>query len=252
MKQIPIMICLALVLAACNLPQRSTPTPVARIDQSLVGTIAAMTLDSMVTPYTQTPTITPTVVVTATQTPTITPTYATPFLLFNGNTNCRKGPGTEYDVATVLRTGAKVEIVGKLEKTNYWLVKKPGGAETCWVADDFAQSSGSIQMLPTVPAPPTPTPKPPNAPAWSTWNYTCDFASGGSNINMNLVWTDRTNDEDGYIVYRDGQAIANLGPNSTSYTDVAFVAAGKSVSYKVEVHNKSGSASSSTIGATCQ
>ena len=107
-------------------------------------------------------------------------------------------------------------------------------------------------MLPTVTAPPTPTPKPPNPPAWSTYNFTCDFASGGSNITMNLVWTDRTTDEVGYIIYRDGQAIANLGPNSTSYTDVAFVSVGQSVSYKVEVYNKSGTAGSSTISATCQ
>jgi uncharacterized protein YgiM (DUF1202 family) len=190
--------------------------------------------------------------VTATQTPTITPTYSVPMLLFNGNTNCRKGPGDQYEVDTVVRSGVKVEAVGRLEKTNYWLVKKPGGSGTCWVAGDFATSSGSIQMLPTVTAPPTPTPKPPTAPAWSTWNFTCDFASGGSNINMNLVWTDRTNDEVGYTIYRDGKAIANLGPDSTAYTDVAFVAAGQSVSYKVEVYNKSGTASTSTISATCQ
>ena len=56
---------------------------------------------------------------------------------------------------------------------------------------------------------------------------------------MNLAWTDRSNDEVGYIVYRDGQVIANLGPNSTSYTDVAAVSAGQSVSYKVEVYNDS-------------
>ena len=211
-----------------------------------------MTLDAMVTPYTQTPTFTPTVAATATQTPTVTPTYTTPILLFNGNANCRKGPGEEFDVVTVVRSGQKAEAVGRLEKTNYWLVKKPGSAETCWVTDDFAKSSGSIQMLPTVTAPSTPTPKPPVPPSWSTWNYTCDFASGGSNINMNLVWTDRSNDEVGYIVYRDGQAIANLGSNSTTYTDTAFVSAGQSVSYKVEVYNKSGTASSSTISATCQ
>jgi hypothetical protein len=253
LKQILATICLALTLTACNLPQRSTPTPASRIDQSLVGTIAAMTLETMAT---QTPpptsTLTPTVAVTATQTPTITPTYSVPMLLFNGNTNCRKGPGAEFEVVTVVRSGQKVEAVGRLEKTNYWLVKRPDKAETCWVSDDFAQATGSIHILPTVTAPPLPTPKPPSGPGWSTYSYTCDFASGGSNINMNLVWTDRTNDETGYIVYRNGQAIANLGPDSTSYTDVAFVAAGQSVSYKVEVYNESGTASTSTISATCQ
>jgi hypothetical protein len=250
-KQPLFILILALTLAACNLPKRSTATPVAQIDQSLVGTIAAMTLEAMATPTpTQTPTPTP--AVTITQTPTITPTYSAPTLLFNGNTNCRKGPGAEYEVVTVMRSGQKVEAAGRLEKTNYWLVKQPGSAETCWVADDFAQSSGSLHLLPTVTAPPAPTPRPPNPPAWSTWNYTCDFASGGSNINMNLVWTDRSNDEGGYLIYRNGQTIANLGPNATTFTDVAYVAAGQAVSYKVEAYNKSGSASTSTISATCQ
>jgi hypothetical protein len=253
LKQIPVMIFLVLTLAACNLPQRSTPTRAPRIDQALVGTIAAMTLESMATPTPPpTSTFTPTVAMTATQTSTVTPTYSAPVLLFNGNTNCRKGPGEAYEVVIVVRTGQKVEAVGRLEKTTYWLVKRPDKAETCWVSDDFAQASGSIHILPTVTAPPVPTPKPPTGPGWQSYNYTCDFASGGSNINMNLVWTDRSNDEVGYIVYRDGQAIANLGPDSTSFTDVAFVAAGQSVSYKIEVYNKSGTASSSTISATCQ
>jgi hypothetical protein len=249
MKQILVIIFFVLVLTACNLPTRGTAQPTQQIDQAVVGTIAAMTLETM---YTQTPTITstytPTVTMTATQTPTITPTYSTPILVFNGNTNCRKGPGEEFDVVTVVRSGQKVEAVGRLEKTNYWLVKKPGSAETCWVAGDFATASGSIHVLPTVTAPPIPTPKPPTAPSWSSYNFTCDF----SNITMNLVWTDRSNDEVGYIVYRDGQVIANLGPNSTSYTDVAAVSAGQSVSYKVEVYNDSGKASSSTISAACQ
>jgi hypothetical protein len=251
LKSISAMIILALALTACNLPSTAAPTQ-EKIDQSLVGTIAAMTLDAMVTPYTQTPTPTATVALTVTKTPTVTPTYSVPMLLFNGNTNCRKGPGEEYDVLTVVRTGVKVEAVGRLDKTNYWLIKKPGSAETCWVADDFAKPSGSIHMLPTVTAPPMPTPKPPNPPAWSKYNYSCDFASGGSNVTMNLLWTDRTSDEVGYIIYRNGQAIANLGPDATAYTDVAYVAAGQSVSYKVEVYNNSGAASTSTISATCQ
>ena len=249
LKQIPAMILFALVVAGCNLPMRSASQPTPQVDQDLVGTIAAMTLESM---YTQTPTPTLTMAVTATHTLTVTPTYSIPILVFNGNTNCRKGPGAEYEVDTVIRSGLKVEAVGRLEKTNYWLIKKPGDTGTCWVAGDFAQASGSIQMLPTVAAPPTPTPKPPIPPAWSTWNYTCDFANGGSNINMNLVWTDRSNDEVGYTIYRDGKSIANLGPGTTTYTDVAFVATGQSVSYRVEVYNKAGTASTSTISAACQ
>jgi uncharacterized protein YgiM (DUF1202 family) len=242
---------LALALAACSLPNRNEPQPTQGIDQSLVGTIAAATLQAMAT---QTSTITPTAPATSTptKTPTITPTNGPVTLKFNGNTNCRKGPGENYDVVIVLKTGLEVEAIGRVDKTNYWLVKRPDSAETCWASADFAQTSGNAQALPTVTPPPTPTPKPPTAPAWSTWNFTCDFASGGSTINMNLVWTDRSGDETGFTVYRDGQSIATLGPNTTSYTDSAFVATGKSVSYKVEVYNDAGKASTSTISASCQ
>jgi len=252
-KLILTLACLALTLAACNLPNPSATRATPQIDQALVGTIAAMTLQAMSTQtFTPAPTHPATSTATNTLTPTVTPTYSIPSLLFNGNTNCRKGPGAEFEVVTVIRSGQKTEAVGRLDKTNYWVVKIPGSAETCWVAEDFAQPSGSIQVLPTVTAPPIPTPKPPTGPSWSTYNYTCDFASGGSNLTMRLAWTDRSGDETGYIVYRDGQAIANLGPNSSTYTDIAFVAAGQSVSYKVEVYNPSGTASTSTVSAVCQ
>ena len=252
--QILAMIFLLLALTACSRPS-SAAAPTQPIDQSLVGTMVAMTLEAMYTPMptpVSTLAYTPTAAGTATQTPTITPTYSLPTLSFNGNTNCRKGPGTVYDVVTVLRAGVKVEAVGRLEKTNYWLVKKPGGADTCWVADDFAQPSGSIQILPTVTAPPLPTPKPPTAPSWSTWSYSCEFASGGSNITMHLAWTNRSGDATGFTIYRDDKPVATLGPDATTYTDIAFVATGQSMSYKIEVQNNAGTASSSTISASCQ
>ncbi len=244
------MILLAAALTGCNLPSAA---PSQAIDPALVGTIAAQTLEAVLS---QTaiplPSSTPTPPATLTKTPTITATYSVPMVQFDGNTNCRKGPGTEYEVVTVLNAGKKVETVGISEKGNYWLIKLSDGKEPCWAANDFAKASGSISALPTVTAPPTPTPRPPNAPVWSTYTYTCDFASGGNNITMNLAWTDRADNEEGYIVYRDGQAVITLAPNANSYVDVAFVATGQEVSYAVEVFNKTSHASSSTIKASCQ
>jgi uncharacterized protein YgiM (DUF1202 family) len=242
---------IVLALAACSLPSRSTPQPTQALDISLVGTIAAATLQAMATStFTPAPTSEPSS--TPTLTSTITPTNGPVTLKFNGNTNCRKGPGENYDVVTVLKTGLEVQAIGRVDKTNYWLVKRSESAETCWASADFAQMTGNAQALPTVTAPPTSTPKPPNAPAWASWNYNCDFASGGNNITMNLVWTDRSSNETGFIVYRDGQPIANLGPDTASYTETIFVATGQSVSYKVEVKNESGTASTSTVSAACQ
>jgi len=250
-KLILVLICFTVVLAACDLPTRNASQPTQALDMSLVGTIAAATLQAMAT---QTPTLTPLPAITSTPTltMTITPTFAKPILSFNGNTNCRKGPGEIYDVVTVLRSGTDVEAVGHLDKTNYWLVKMPDSAETCWASADFAQTSGSVQALPTVTAPPTSTPKPPTAPAWASWNFSCEFASSGNNLTMNLAWTDRSNNETSYTVYRDDQPIATLAPDTTSYVDTSFVATGQSVKYRVEVKNPAGTASTSTVSGSCQ
>ena len=104
----------------------------------------------------------------------------------------------------------------------------------------------------TAVASPMSTPAPPNAPTWSAYNYTCEFIDGGSTMTMHLDWNDRSNSEDGYRVYRDQQVIATLPPNSTSYVDVAFVAAGQKLSYSVEAFNKDWQVSGNTITYGCQ
>ena len=106
--------------------------------------------------------------------------------------------------------------------------------------------------VPTEIASPLPTPFPPNTPVWSVYTYTCEFIVGGGTMTMNLAWTDRSNNEDGYKVYRDKQVIATLAPNSTSYVDIAFIATGKTLSYSVEAFNKDWRASGSTITYGCQ
>ena len=240
------------MLSACSRPSSSSATPT--LDTALVGTIAAMTLQAYpsqtapapIPSQTQAETLTPTATIT------VTPTHSAAMLEFTGNTNCRKGPGTEYEVVTVMVSGQKAEASGVSQKGNYWLIKNPGQGGACWVAKDFVNVSGGITGLPTVMAPPTPTPVPPSAPIWSTYTFSCDFASGGNTLTMNLAWTDRASNEEGYIVYRDDQPVANLGSDSTSFVDVAFVATGKSLNYRVEAVNKSGSASSSVINAACQ
>ena len=71
-------------------------------------------------------------------------------------------------------------------------------------------------------------------------------------MTMNLSWSDRTNSEEGYNVYRDMKVIATLAPNSTSYVDIAFVATGKTLSYSVEAFNKDWRANTSTITYGCK
>jgi hypothetical protein len=107
-------------------------------------------------------------------------------------------------------------------------------------------------ITPTNIASAIPTPFPPNAPVWLIYTYTCEFTAGGSTMTMNLNWNDRSNNEEGYKVYRGEQEIATLAPNSTFYVDVAFVAMGKTLSYSVEAFNKDWRASTSTITYGCQ
>ncbi len=251
-RRIPFLFVIMAFLAACTRPSSQLATPT--MDIGLVGTIAAMTLEAFPS-QTALPSAIPTQGVTPsatiTVTVTITPTYTAPELVFTGNTNCRSGPGKDYDVITVIYSGQKSQPVGVSQEGTFWLIKNKGTAD-CWVSTDFVQTAGSVASLPTVMAPPTPTPVPPNAPAWSTYNFTCDFASGGNNMTMNLNWTDRSNNEEGFIIYRNDQAVVTLGPDTTSYVDTAFVETGKSLSYRVEAFSKAGKASSSAITAACQ
>lgn len=248
-------------LTACNMPARPTSNPGGEKPQ--VGTIVAMTLSALRTKEPafiepllkkDTPlpgqTSTPTPKETFTPTPTITATYSTPILVFDGNTNCREGPSTNYRVVTVLRAGQKITPVGI--QGNYWVVNVPGGTDTCWVATDFATPSGSVAALPTVPTPPPPTSQPPVAPTWHTWKYNCAYATGGSTVTMEMTWTDLSSNESGYKVYRDGQVIATLGPNSSTYTDVFLLATGKTAGYYIEVYNDSGKSDTSTVQVSCQ
>jgi len=99
---------------------------------------------------------------------------------------------------------------------------------------------------------PLTTPFTPGAPVWSVYDYTCELAISGGMMTMNLAWTDHSNSEEGYKVYRNGLVIATLASNSTFYVDVAFVATGKLLSYSVEAFNNDWRGSTSTIIRGCQ
>ena len=52
----------------------------------------------------------------------------------------------------------------------------------------------------------------PGAPVWSVYEYTCELAVGGGTMTMNLAWTDHSDNEAGYGVFRDGGVGATLAP----------------------------------------
>jgi hypothetical protein len=241
------LICLCLLLTACNLPLNEDA------DEDLnaeAATIVAMTLNAPdTTPTrTQTPLPTPTLAITKTPTPTITPTYSVPLLTINEPTNCRIGPGQSYDIIFTLLAGASVEIVGRHPTSNYWTVKVQGLDQPCWVWGEFSTASGSHWTVPTVNPPATASPSPPEAPSISNWEYVCGFG----NVTVTLEWSDRADDESGYRIYRNGESVAELAPNSSSYTEVAESDPGESFTYLIEVVNSAGTSRSSPINFSCQ
>jgi hypothetical protein len=243
------LIFLCLLLTACNLPLNED------FDGDLddqAATIVAMTLnaaDTTPTPtHTREPLPTPTLAITKTPTPTITPTYSVPLLTINEPTNCRTGPGQSYDIIFTLLAGASVEIVGRHPTNNYWTVKVQGLAEPCWVWGEFSTASGSHWTVPTVNPPATASPSPPNAPSISNWEYECGFG----NVTVTLEWSDRANDESGYRIYRNGESVAELPPNSNTFTEVAESDPGESFTYLIEVVNSAGTSRSSPINFSCQ
>lgn len=242
---------LCLLLTACNAPLTSPEDETDLNNQA--ATLVAMTLSAMATPtFTNTSLPTPTLSITRTPTPTITPTYSTPMLKINEATNCRNGPGQSYDILFTFNPGATVEIVGYYPTNNYWTVKVQGRDEPCWVWGEYATASGSQWAVPTVNPPPTTTASPPTAPSIANWEYLCGYSGSGPNVTVTIEWADRADDESGYRIYRNGESVAELPPNSNSYTEVVDVTSGENLTYLVEVVSSAGATRSSPINFSCQ
>jgi uncharacterized protein YraI len=173
-------------------------------------------------------------------------------LTINEPTNCRTGPGQSYGILFTFNAGASAEIVGQFPTNNYWAVKVQGRDEPCWVWGEYATVSGSDWTVPTIEAPATVTASPPSAPSISSWDYLCGYGGSGPNVTVNLEWTDRAEGESGYRIYRNGERIADLPPNSNAYSEVVDFVEGENFTYLIEVFNSAGAASSSPINFNCQ
>lgn len=244
-------ISLILALLACNVPGVAQPTIVG--DQTVTATAATPqepTRNGSTVPPTATFSRTPSITASPNGSPsaTITPTYSLPMLIVQEPTNCRTGPGEEYEVVFTYLAGKELEIVGRYDPGDFWLVKSSesvGG--TCWLWGEYVEVTGSYWVVSSVTPPPTGTNPPPQAPAIERYEF---FCSQGK-IEITIIWVDRANNEMGYRVIRNGELAADLPANSTTFTDSFDLSAGQSASYRIEVFNASGSESSSTINVTC-
>jgi hypothetical protein len=239
------------ITQACNLQTSAKPT-LSVDDQA--ATIIAQTLQAGNEnggdmPFTATFSTMPQATSTHAPTATITPTYSLPMLTVQESTNCRSGPGQDYEVVFTYLQGKKLEIVGHYPQENYWLVKSAESSTgECWLWGEYAEVTGSYWVVSSVTPPATPTIPPPLAPA-VTWEFNCDYNT--NQLDVSFTWTDNATNEAGYRVIRNDQAVVELPANTTAYTDTYLFDSGERVVYQIEAYNVTGSTRSSVISVTC-
>ena len=266
-KTIALFSLFALTLSACNLT--SAPTPSLALEQQ-AATVVAQTLTAIalenLTPLAsptaetpESPLATPSSTEGApTLQPNITPTASTgtptaTILTVDSNTNCREGPGTAYKVVIVLTTNVNYQMIARTADNKYWIVTEIGKSTTCWVPSDMSNAFGNVSLLPvTTPSAPTSSAGMVQAPTGLAYQYSCTFNGANSNIIVSLKWTDHSENETGFRVYRDGTLVADLPANTTYYTDAFTGDATVVYSYRVSAYNASGEVLGSAISFSCQ
>jgi hypothetical protein len=175
-----------IAMLACNMPLIQEPAPPPSID-----TIPSEPDSAEIEPQAQLPppseTPTQTTTPTITETPTITPTFTPeiPKARVTRNTNCRTGPGTEYDIVYILLVGEEAEIIARSSIQNYVIVEVPDGSgRTCWLWMQYGEMSGSTEGLPERTPPPTPTP---------ALSFSFNFDSMGTCLTSENVFIKVTN-----------------------------------------------------------
>ena len=289
---------MACVLVACTLPVTATPSPSQAEDAVAlaVKTVQAqLTVDAAVQILTQaaavltaqaqgqspqltlTPTSQPTGVPSAT--PELAPTSGSITVSVSQDSNCRAGPGTQYQILGVLHVGQTALVVGKNTANGYWIIQNPDAPGQCWLWGKFATTQGDPSTLSEMTPPPPPptatfTPVPPTAttapagPPTPTVNPIIQLPgffkpAAPSNLQgsafcqsglpvffVMLTWQDNSSNESGFRVYRDGKYPLTLAANTTSYK----ASSGSGVLFGVEAYNSFGASSRPTapmVYGTC-
>jgi len=166
-----ILLALALVLTACGFPSSSVDEQVALAVAQTEVALTQAALNNVDDPQdpvqasatsataTLTPTLGATPSPTVTLTPEGTPTQEGPTVSVSVDTNCRSGPGKQYDIIGALLVGETAQVVGRTADGQYWIIKNPDRAGECWLWDYYASVTGPTDPLPIFTPPPTPTPQ---------------------------------------------------------------------------------------------
>ena len=236
-------------MLACNLSFEQVAPP------GEIQTAAALTVQAaLITPSatgTSSATLaprTPSATNLPVETTTITPTYSVPMLTVRESTNCRTGPGEAYEIVFTYLSGKKLEIAGRYDPGNYWLVKSsesPTG--TCWLWGEFVDVAGSYWSVASVTPPPTSTARPPQAATLLEWTYQCE----GRTISFAVTWRDNANNETGYRIFRNGEPLVELPANSTTFAESFTPPEGQGATYSIQVYGPGGSAVTNVGSMRC-
>lgn len=196
--------------------------------------------------------VTPSATPQSLSTNTLSPTYSVPMLTVREATNCRTGPGQPYEILLTYPVNQTLEIVGRYEPGNFWLVKSaesPTG--TCWLWGEYVDVAGSTWTVSSVTPPPTATlaPLPPQAPALHDFDYDCDGFN--NTLSFYVIWNDKADNEAGYRIFRDGLQIAELPASSTTYAEMIMMPVSKSAQYYVQAYNEAGLSQTKVMQLIC-
>ncbi len=254
-------------LSACNLPTGgATEESTTANDLALTVTAQALLLEqgsSQQQPPAGQEAATATPEFTATPGPTSTPSV--PEVTVSTDTNCRTGPGRQYDNVGALLVTQKATVVGKNSSTGYWIINNPGKTGTCWLYPEFATVSGNTANLQEYSIPPTPTPTATSTPTQTptpsipapinnpTINKVCiPLVLPTYNYTGVLNWEDKSDNETGFNIYFNGALFANVPANSTSFALPPLpMALGTPAKWGVEAFNATGKAAIKDVTMIC-
>jgi len=185
---------------------------------------------------------------------TVTPSVTTVTVTLD--TNCRTGPGTQYEQIDALLVGQPAKVVGKNTSTSYWIIEKPNGSGTCWLWGQYATVSGNTSSLTEYAIPATPTTIPTAVAAITELqaiNISCSQEENNQiGIHALLLWRNNSNDVSGIRIYNVSQAtmLELLLPNTTNFEFFEFTEDG-TVIMGVQPFNSNGPIDQFEITVRC-
>jgi len=212
---IRITILIALTLTACGAPANTQVEPTTGPDLALTITAQALLLQA-VTQTALVPTATPEPIFTSAPIITVTPSKV--IVTVSANTNCRSGPGIDYDIVGALTIGQQTEVVGKSSTTNYWIINNPNASGTCWLWGEHATITGDTAALQEYAVPPTITPLAALSPVIDRVVVRFDSSSGGLIAFLDVYFYDGEGDAN----FVDFQLISTSVTTSGSIKDISF------------------------------